>query len=222
MPYKRKYRKRRKYRKKRKRRKLSILRVPGLLIPDTTYVKLKYLHISLVLPTASLVQQVYSGSGLFNPGLGLDSGQPGGFPQWQAFYIRNQVISSSISIEILNLEANEAQVTLLPSNVIGASIVEVNMENRYCKNKILGRPSNARSIMKMYNKMGSRKIVGRSIDSVNYTGSISSNPADDWFWHIGFQGLEPANPPTTDLSFNMTVQITYVCKFFERRANVST
>ena len=67
MPYRKKYRKcRRKYRKK-KRKRSKVLRVPGIIIPDTTYVTLRATTILIGDPGSDQQAYTFSGNGAFNP-----------------------------------------------------------------------------------------------------------------------------------------------------------
>lgn len=216
MPYKKRYRKRRRSKRKRRRNR-SIMRVPGLLIPDTTYVTLKY-QTSVTLNAGDNFQNfVFSGNGIFNPGLSVDNGVPAGFPEWMSFYNFYQVNSSSIKVLTTNLVNNEAKMLIIPKNVSGISTMGVSEEQPYSTTIILARPSSGKGSRTLRKSMSTRKIIGRSINDLSYVGGVASNPIDQWYWHVQYLGLELPDSPTTDLEFSQTVHIIYRIRLFDRR-----
>ncbi len=211
--YRKKYRKR-----KRKRRKRgSVIRVPGLIMCDTAYTTLRYSQNFIVIGVASVEHLTFAGNGLADPGLTHSSQQPGGFSQWMAFFERYEVISSKFSLKATNLISRPYCLTLTPKNINTSTGADSTIEQRYSRNKIVGNIANASSTRSMYNKMNTRKLVGRPVSSVNFTGSSTMNPTAEWYWKVVMDSIEPDPGGGIPLvNTDIRVAITYYVKFSKR------
>ncbi len=220
MPYSRRYKKRSRRprrkmvrRKKRKRRfgAISYLKLnsPSLL-PDQTYVKLKYRE--RVNLTGTSGNQVYRMNSLFDPNFTGGGSQPLGFDQWKTFYGHYQVLGSAIKIVTLNNSAVPAVMALYPSiDSTTLTFIGEAREQPYAKSSNIGSVTgNGKGFLKSY--MAIRKLEGRNTDSVNFTASISTNPSSSRFWHIKMISVD--NLTATDLWLD--IEITFYTKLFSR------
>lgn len=214
MPRRRKYRRRRK--KRHRKRSTQILRVPGVIMPDSAIVTLKFNNNYVEAPgdddqTFNLV-----GNGLFDPDLTKSAGRPGGFSQWLAFFEKYEVISSHCYIQITNFVNNPMRISLTPKLEPTFTGTISSQEQRYVKSMTVGIPNNSTSTRSLSSSMNTRKLYGRNTDSVNFLGSSTSNPANLWYWQFNALGMKTTSSPDTDLSYSFMTTISYRVKFSKR------
>lgn len=187
----------------------------GLLTSDAAMVTLRCADSKLVSTGATNRSQVF-GNGMWSvsPDAGFTA-QPAGFDQWMTLYNRYEVISSTLTTRVQNLSIlAPLGVVMYPS--FDNTDVQFNDGSAYpySVTKYAGvLPSGAyQAILKK--TMSTRKLYGRSTDSVNFTGSVNTNPADVWRWIMEFFSLDGASP----LNYRIQYSIDYKVKFYERKA----
>lgn len=208
---------RKKHRKRRKRnRQRSSVRIPGLIMPDTAYVKLRYNNEYRFESTLDNHRFVFVGNGVYDPDLTLSTARPGGFDQWMAFYDSYEVIGSRITLKCTNMIARPFIITLIPKNFNSSTGINSILEQRYSKYRIMGVPNNSNSTETLSSYMKTRKIIGRQDNSINFLGNITNNPSHAWYWQIEIEGMETAVPPAINLKLVLRVTITFDVKFSNR------
>lgn len=222
MPYHKKYRKKRKYRRKKRyykkrrspRNHLTWLRLRTVsAVPDMIICKLKYTA-DISENASSLNTRLIALNGLFDPDLTFIGHQPMGFDQWMAFYSKYEVRASKISLQLTNNGTVEFRSIIYPStDIIPVSPTGTAVEQPYSRNIVLGdnvgQPSKYVS-----NYITVKKLEGRNIDSINFTGNSVSNPAATLYWHILSHSLDNIS----NLDMRGRFNIVYYCRFFARRA----
>ena len=84
-------------------------------------------------------------------------------------------------------------------------------EQPYCKTRVLGS-INGNGSSYMRHSMTTRKLIGRTTASVNYTGFVTANPSNQWYWTLGLQSLTLA-----DLEVDGQMKLVYWVKFWHRK-----
>ncbi len=220
MPYrksyrrrKRKFRRKRRYGRKRKMRRKNRMAygiTRNLIAPDSQYVKMKIYHVENILGlTADGVTVL--GNSLFDPLLTLGSQQPAGFDQWATIYSHYQVTGSSCKITFINHAASQFRLALLPQltttnpGIVGAAT------QPYSKNIIISSQE-AGGIRSLSNFMRTKKLIGRSTDSVNFGAAVTANPSKLWYWLARIASTDGV----TTIDAQILIEMTFYAKFYER------
>lgn len=235
MPYKRKYvKKRRKPTKKKRKRpnrsRQSSISVPGVIMPDSAYATLKFQGQYVAEPTnppdanPHTFNMQWSGNSVYKPDVSFtpSTGQPGGFDQWMKFFLRFEVIKSSIVLNVTNCKnantvSSPFRMNLTSHNTTNFFSFDNAAEQRYSKTITVGEDRNANSVRTMRATMSTRKAIGRTTADEDYQGSLSASPAIQWYWQAQCEGLATPFPPLTNLAFAVVVNITYYVKFSKRQ-----
>ncbi len=211
------YRKRK--RKRRKKNQISSVRIPGIIMPDTAYVKLRFSNSYLRVVSGTTVDQLtFVGNGLFDPDLTLSSGQFGGYSQWMSFFDKYEIVGSRMSIQLVNLASRPFYCTLSPKNISSTSGINSSIEQRYTKRRTIGNIANANAQKSISSYMNTKKLIGRHVSSVNFTGTLTSNPFHQWYWQVTCESVEPlpaAGIPA--IHYDIRVVITMDVKFSQRQ-----
>jgi len=226
MPY-RKYKRKRKRkvykrRYRRKRRRFGRitrfkLKTPSLL-PDTCFVKLKYVDFITMTNVAGLGAYTYRMNSLFDPDFTGTGHQPMGFDQWSNFYSHYQVLASKIRVHVLPPDTNLTGFAIYPSNdITNLASYSVAREQPYAKSSWVNVGASILGSMNT-SYMKIKKLEARSTDSVNFSASINANPSNVKYWHMVLQSVSGS-----DISdIRLDIRITYYCKFFRRNTLVAS
>ena len=209
----RKYNNRRRRRRRRKRKsgRMSYNIIPSTLLPDTTYVKLKYFDPALFVGD-TFASQIYRGNSAFDPDQSSGTTtQPSGFDQYAQMYSHYEVIGSSIKVQLCNLSAEPARIMLIPTLSETGVLARQAYTNPYGKVKVIGGV-NGNSITNLSSYMKTKKIFGRSTNSVNYSAPVGANPSSQWYWHLKVESLT-----VNDIDLDGNVILTYFVKFWQRK-----
>lgn len=221
MPYsRRRYRKKRKkhplYRGRRRRNKRNrmsynrVRQVSGM--PDRLNVMLKYSD-TTTHNTAFSASQTWALNGLYDPDITGTGTQPNGFDQFMAFYERYEVRASKIIYWLSNNGTVQCQAVLYPSHDSVAVGVNTGSEQPYAKRIMLaGKDSQPSKVFTNYITV--KKLEGRAIDSVNFTGTSSSNPTSLKYWQFAII----SNDAISNLDVFTKQTIIYYCSFFRRKS----
>lgn len=195
--------------KKRQRMSYNIQRT--LINADTQYVKLRYTENNIRNPAAFADVYVMSGNSLYDPNVTGIGAQPAGFDQWMLLYSHYQVLASKITVLFTNLSAVPFQIVVRPSiNNVNIGI-DSGSEQAYAKTAICSAVT-ARGVQKVTNFMRSKKLFGRILSSVNYSGTSTSSPAVQWYWYTNTVSSDNSN----NLNYSFRVSVTYYVKFWQR------
>lgn len=228
------YRKRRPYKKKtwtgrtkskksraKYRTRASVGRLPGVIVPDRAFTKLKYTQ-RLSLTSTAGVGNTYQfrGNDLYDPDYTSTGAQPEGYDQWAAFYTQFRVYGSKISVKFVGVGTTQPtqsfELCLVPSSLTNTySTMEDAMAAPYSVFAVKN-VSNETSILKSY--MGTRKMEGipkATILDLDYAGTTSpgSTPTRQWIWNI----IVEAADRTSTATVIAYVTITYYAEFFHRQ-----
>lgn len=227
MPRKLRVRNRRKHRyyrrKKRyyKRRRSGLSKVNwfriknGTLLPDMLFTKLKYNGRSSSTATSPFNTQIYSINSLFDPDQTATGHQPLGFDEWASFYARYEVKASRIRVRIHNVHnANAMETVVYPSQAsVPVTTLSTTIEQPYSR-RVATAGTNSKMTGFMTNYIGVKKLMGRNIDSVNFTASTTANPAHQVYWVIYTSSLDGS----TNVDMILEVDILYYCRFYQRNS----
>lgn len=206
VPYRRRYRRRR---PRRNRIQYSISRT--IAQPDTFYVKLKYNQLVQKSPATFVYSHQFRGNSVFDPDFTSGGGQPVGFDQYATLYMNYQVLGSSIKVRLVNESAVSCGMVVYPSITSTLVTYDEGIGNVYSKNIVVG-PLTGNNIRGISNFIRTKKLIGRSVDSVNYGASITTNPASPWYWNIEGRNMDGV----TNIDATLQVQLVYYVKFWNR------
>jgi hypothetical protein len=208
----------------------GLMRALTLIAPPAVRVALKYSsRLSLTSTVGVYAEHNFAGNGLFDPDVTGVGTQPTGFDQWCAFYQRFRVLASHCRVQAINPTAatnaaSMADISLVPTNTTTAfANSDIAASQPYCKRTLantIGMGPNGPT--RLESMMETDLILGVSKEAVlselTYSGSASTNPADNWYWRIC---QEPADAASTQ-TIIYEVVITYLVDFFERQLNVAS
>lgn len=192
------------------------------MIPDGIWVTLKYVDLLNVSgnPQANFP---YSGNGVFDPYTAVGGHQPRGFDNWcsaSGFYTDYRVPYSSVTVRGSDSSFNgePIQYYIYPSvqssfsPAIGDRVAFAELPYIHTRYPDINNNTSSR-VVRMKHKMSARKIFGASYDKTDtqFIGNYSSNPAQQWYWHIGAY-----NMTGTTVSGYIQIEITYRVYFFNR------
>lgn len=185
------------------------------VIPDRYMCKLNFVDLDTVNSFTSN-QKLYRGNGPYDPEVPIGGGQPAGFDQLLALYKNYRVHSSAIHVELAQSGSTAHAPWLISvrpnsTNTFLGRIPET--ESPYCK-YIVGTGNEVSSV-KLYNYMGTKKLLGlKSIDQEeNLTGDSANFPATQWYWSVSMSSMDAI----TNISCERMVKITYWIEFFNRK-----
>lgn len=192
-------------------------------VPDRVMIKLKYVQETPFFDAvgASPSLACFRGNGPYDPYQTGIGSQPVGYDEWCAFYSRYRVHGSKCKVDILNLNTNTANssvmFTLIPSaSVLTSALNPVEIaQNRYGKYVLLSPSSGGYSPRIISNYMSTKKILGvKSINPDEYSSPVNTFPVEQWFWNIQALNINFV-PQTFDCVSIITV--TYYMEFFGRK-----
>ncbi len=190
---------------------MTFTRVRNIGSPDSMYVRLRYNTQIRFNPAATSATRVFIGNGCFDPDTGGGSGQPTGFDQYSAIYSEYQVTGSGFKIKFANIIQTPAIACLAAQLSTSVPVLEDMIGNPYASTRMIpghgGTPG--QTISKF---MRTKKVIGRSTDSVNYAAATSSNPANQWYWALRMANCDQV----TNVELYTTISITYYLKFWHR------
>ena len=224
MPYRRKYYKKR-YRNRKKyplyrrrkrynpRNKLRLNRIRGVsTMPDMLITKLKYVGNISEIASASYSYK-FAINGLYDPDLSGVGQQPMGFDQFMAFYERYEVRSSKITCMVSQNGAVEFSLIIYPSNDSTSLDAGDAQEQPYATKRVVSN-NTSQSTVYLKNYITVKKLEGRNLNSVNFTGTNSANPSNVRYWHIIARSLDNIS----NMDWYGRVELIYYCRFYKRKS----
>lgn len=202
---------------RRRRRRLGVSRLSlrsTKVFPDKIFVKLPYATLLSRAPGAITDEYSFRGNSCYDPDYTGVGSQPVGFDQYSELYNEYRVMSSRISIEIVNNIASGMNVTLMASTgAAGSGSFIGSSQQPYTKYKFAGGTSSSNKIY-IKNFMKSSKMWGRPVKTEdNFAALINANPVNEWFWV--FEAV--SSNASTNLSYDMLVRIIYYVEFSSRK-----
>jgi hypothetical protein len=150
-------------------------------------------------------------NGLYDPDVTHAGHQPLGFDQWMAFYARYEVVKSTYKVSIVNASSIPIGIAFYPSLSSSFLSYEETGEQTFSRREIVSAKGGIDKAV-LVSSAVPRKFVGRSTESVNYTGSASGNPSIVLYWQ---QVVESLDGSTAVDAYTETT-IDYVVKLYDR------
>jgi len=208
---------------RRRRRRKSSNRIHSVVIrgpsafPDRVFVRLKYSN-SFRLTGTGLNTLTFSGNAMNRPDLQQPTQLCRGLREWMNIYDTVKVHKSNISVDCHN-QHNVATTdcVVLPFNEVAPSFVDTEdaREQPYAKSRRAGsRNGNTASVI-IRNSMKTKTVFGTKFINDTYAGSLTSAPAEQWFWECYFQDL--VEDTTMALDMEVSVTLTYFIELYERK-----
>lgn len=213
---KRKFNRRNKKRRFRNRKKKTTSMVirGSPIIPDRTFVRLKYFIESKSLCSAQPARQLLmSGNGAYDPEVALGGHSPMGYDQWAQLYQNYRVHKSKITIIPTNTDV-AFNWSLTPSTITGVpETTALAKESAYTRYKTVGSLAQYR-FAGISNSMMSKKLIGlKSISQLpEMQAGVGAVPQGEWFWVLNISSGTGGN-----LNLFGSVYVEYWVEFFNRK-----
>lgn len=205
-------------------------KIPGSIIPDRTFVKLKFCQEGTLTTTglAPVAYQTFRGNGPYDPdqtGAGL---QPVGYDQWSQFYKRQRILGSKIRIQFLS-EGTTASVQnwyccIYPSEDVASSLFlssagfNAACVAPYARYKTFN--ISAPWACKMSTYMSTSKMLGQpkraTTTERDYSNVVGNNPIYQWYWNV------LVRCPFAAGTINYRADITFYTEFFGRETQTNS
>lgn len=213
--YKKYFRSNRRYglynKNERRRAKMAYTITRSIGQPDTIFLRLKYNEVIQKVPAGITTDHIFRGNSLFDPNYSGGGGQPIGFDQYANIYTHYEVLASSISVRLCNNQSANVGCALYPSYSVTQLSYDDAICQSYAKSGIVGALT-GQSIKIFKNFMATKKLLGRSTNSVNYAAPVTGDPNNVWYWHLDFRSMDGQ----TAINLSLEVVIVYYAKFYQR------
>jgi len=211
--------------RKSKNSRASRARLPGLIVPDRAFTKMKYQERFVLDPGGGTVStRSFRGNSVYDPDATGTGIQPTGFDQWSLFYYYFRVYGSKLKCQFISLADNAASqaavLTIIPAlSQTPIADSEDAATNPYAKQIVRNLVNMSNCTLSNY--MGTSKISGVSKSVIKnddqFVGTTAadgggSNPNEQWWWWLLAES--PASSGTS--SIQVVVTITYFVEFFGR------
>lgn len=215
---------RRRYRRRGYRPTTQIIRRPSAFA-DRLFCKLRYVDRLDINSDPGPTNWVIRGNSLFDPDQTFVGHQPRGYDTYagasggSAPYGSYRVWGSKIRVTTCLHENNRLWVTaVLPSTVAGGTLSANTMqiaETPYLKYRYISSLQGGTSKGTVKHYMSTAKVWGQSKAAVkaesDFTSVYNSSPVKTWYWNILMD-----SPDDTNTNFDVIVEVTYYCEFFDR------
>jgi len=192
--------------------------IPRVLAASATRVPIRYsTNVTMTSTSGAIVSFLVSGNGLFNPDTG--AGQPLGFDQWMALYLRYRCIASSIEVSLANVGTTNpsanGDIVIYPSlHGSGLSTLTAASSQPYVTRRTGNFAYNMNGGKPLKSHMSTSVIHGVSKQTVladdTYSGDSAANPTRGWNWIVS---LESADGTTTSVYY-VEITVTYLVDFY--------
>lgn len=207
-------RRRRPNRRRRNRRRTTWRLAQPIVFPNELVTTSRISYSLVFTGSQSVYGLTYAANGLTDPdvvgSLGL---QPQYFQQLMSIYSRYEVLSCQIRISFVNSDNTDlAHLACYPSfDSTGSGAWQDAAQQPYGSAVILSRASGGFPRAILHKSLNIRHFVGRSTASINYTGTLVSNPSNLIYFQVIIAG-EQAIPVLGEAN----VQLTFRSKYFRR------
>lgn len=137
-----------------------------------------------------------------------------GFTDMVLNYYNYKVHACSISISVVNPSAlEEATFTLFPQGDTFPTGMDASdaATQPYAKSRLLGIAGSNRDTVTLNHYMQTKKIRGEPMNSTNYVGNSTSNPAKAWYW-----SMIVTYPSSTSQNLTQQVKLKMWIEWFRR------
>lgn len=204
--------------------RISYFKHRGLITPDATFVKLRYVQDLYTVSFASgssYSQDEFLGNSIYRPDeINGFVTSANGYSYYGQTYRKYVVLGSKIRVQACNISNTAARMFyVFPANdSLGSSTAANILQSQpYVKRTLLGVATGSGNTKVLSSYMSTRKILGKPGTTIDpqlsgTVGTGSSAPVNGWSWYIVFH--QNNTDVTADLIFN--VEITYYVKFWDR------
>lgn len=199
--------------KKRHGKRFSLtVRRPSTL-PDSMFVRLKYVQLAYKVMTAqNNTSLLFRGNSPYDPDFQMGGHSALGFDEWTRLFHNYRVHRSQIYIRLCNA-TQPMRMSICPTTVASdPPNIAACFEYPYSKSKTIS--STFQDNVSIFNHMYTKEIFG--IKSISYEDNLQSQyntiPADQWYWKLFFSTYDDL---TNDTVF-VDVHILYSVEFFNR------
>lgn len=176
-------------------------------VPLERYCVFKYIDNVFWTTVGGADDNIYRGNSLYDPDYTGAGAQPLGFDQLCTLYSRFIVFGSAIKVTIVNMDTVPVLVNLaksyLPTSFTNAVTAAERCDS---KTRYIGPAGSNRDtvVLKSFAKTGTVLGYKDVEDEDGLAHSSSTNPSQQWFWHVGVENDDAGN-----LSVNMVVELKY-------------
>lgn len=196
--------------------------------PSNKVVKLRYCTNATIDATGTFTPIFFRANSPYDPTAALGGHQPLGFDQWSQFYNHYVVLGSKITWQITsgaganNNDATLAFCYLTDDQTIGTDATLL-MEQGKIKYKLLPGNMQIGSAFKLVNKYSAKRFynIVDVKDNLDRIGApTSTNPTEEAYFALGFQGVDSADNYAGN--WNILVTIDYIVSFSEPKELASS
>lgn len=189
-----------------------IVRGAGKVFADRYFCNLRYNYVSTMVPAAVTDYRQLAVNGAFDPYLGVGGGQPMGFDQLSALYLKYRIHSSKIRIKACNLTAIPVALIVYPESSSSAPVsIENDREQRYSKEKLISAVT-AGGTTTLNHAISVKKLFGtKQLDDI-YSGiCATANPSATAAWNVAVYSVDG----TTNVSVPVQIMVEYNIEFYD-------
>jgi hypothetical protein len=194
--------------------KFTICRLSaGQICPDRLIVPMKYSSIWTISGAAGVASYVFSQNSVYDPDVTSTGGSCAGFSTLMNLYTKFRVISSKIRLTIQNGANVLLAVAVAPSHVnLGTSssalLVAGQRMARPHAMKVLSSEGQGPAVV-IEDSVNTSEMLGDALyDSTQLFGSISADPALQFYWVVGSNDFN-----SLPYSFQGVVEIEYLTEY---------
>lgn len=203
----------------------------GVICPDTIFVKMRAMAIRTLVSGGTGSVDEFTINSLNDSGMevGATLDRPLGYDQWVPFYTHYEVRANKVKLRVTNNVQGTITATLNSNVAIGIYPGEVGTivsgedavyTQPYCK-WITIAPIGSSNQGTLRNYISVKKIVGRQIDGLNYTGRMDTSvgagdgtgPASEYSWFLFYFNLNG----TTGINVSVVSEMTYYVRLWGRK-----
>lgn len=201
---------------KRKYRKVNLKASSGF--PSQLYTKVVYAETFQMASTVgSIANQAISGNSPYDPDATGVGHQPYFYDQLTAIYNSYMCYGSKIEVFTGTNASTDSRIVLRPS-IPSTAIGDIDLEIERPRAKVgYIKPEHSfrmRSFAKTKHVFGTQN---KNLDE-NFQAASTTNPNNRWYWLIGIKPTDDTSSTTCQI----TVKVTYYCRFFDRSTVASS
>lgn len=206
------YKRRKKSNSRKKYKKFNQLKASSGF-PPSLYTKVVFSEsYQMNSTTGSIVNQTFSGNSAFDPDYTGVGHQPYFYDQLTAVYNSYIVYASKIEIVAGTNSVTDTRLILRPA-IPNTGIADMDLECERPGAKCVyvnagSAPTKVSMLRKTSQVFGTQS---KNLDE-NFQAASNANPNNRWYWLVG---TRPTDESST-AAVQMTVKITYYCRFFDR------
>lgn len=183
---------------------------------NTKTVKLRYADMFTLAGGGAGIgnSKTFRANSIFDPDFGVGGHQPMGHDQWEAFYHHYRVISSKISVQ--SVSSGTATIPVISWVELGAiSAATLDVETAVERGRCAWKQVSAEGygpIEPLQNAYDAKAFFGKSAQNQDHKAAFGFNPAEDVYFHVGYQ---PMGTTGTTGTQQVLVVIDYIVELTE-------